>query len=259
MNPPAPISAPSAPSRRRGWFQFSLFTLLAVIVAACFVAAWYGEKMRRLAAEEEFREREAEIREIRVMLGMLDDQREFLTVDDKKKVHIRFIPVDELHWRWQVFLPLGTAWDIHTSQGERWSDETQVYTGGGGGTELDLTGEFTIDARVCRSLDGKCELEIRQGRSEMHSTLQESGVALLRGPGAPTRKVTGVKGQETFEPTGQILLLRWQNDKPPSDPRIAERPATGDESPTSFGISIRLEEQASKQARFQKNRSGIPP
>jgi hypothetical protein len=237
--------------------QFSLFTLFAVIVAVCLVAAWYGEKMRRVSAEQATRERDAEIRELRVILGILDDRGKFLTVDDKKKVHIRFIPVDELHWRWQVFLPPGTAWDIDTSQGEYWSDETQCYTGGGGGTELDLTGEFTIDARVSRSLDGRFELVIRQGRSEMHSTLQESGVALLRSKGTPTRKVTGGKGQETFEPTGQILLLRWQNDKPP-DPNTPEVPVAGERSPTSFGISIRLEEQASKQARFQKKRSGIP-
>jgi hypothetical protein len=102
-------------------------------------------------------------------------------------------------------------------------------------------------------LDGRFELVIRQGRGELHSTLQESGVALLRSPGAPTRKVTGVRKQETFEPTGQIPLLRWQNDKPP-DPNSH----AGEQSLRSFGISIRLEEQASKQARFQKKRSANP-
>ena len=223
--------------RRRGWGQFSLLSLTILVVAGCLGAAWYGEKQRRTQVE-------AEVRKLRFALGITHERDGVLDVSDRTKVHVRMMtPHDELQWRWRIFVPPGNTWHIRTSQGEQWDEEQSRYSGGGGGTDLGLDGEFTLEAQVIRDLDGVAFLEIRHCQGEGRSRMPEAGVAILRGKGKPLRKVLGNMEQQSLDNSGEIELLRWYKESPVS------AAASGAPSP-GFGISIHLEDEAHQQNRF---------
>jgi hypothetical protein len=88
------------PTQRRNLWRYSLRWLLTLVVVGCLAAAWFGEKRRREAAEQENRK-------LRVALGIVDEDPGFLSISDPSKVHVRsiFFPHDELHWRWQIYTP----------------------------------------------------------------------------------------------------------------------------------------------------------
>jgi hypothetical protein len=234
---PAPDKIEVSPAQpRRGWGQFSLLSLIILVVAGCLGAAWYGEKQRRTRAEAEFRK-------LRVELGIIDDRQGILDVSDRTKVHVwNMAPHNELEWRWRVFVPPGNTWHIRTSHGEEWDDEQNRFSGGGAGTGLDLDGEFNLEAQVVRNLDGVAYLEVRHGRGAMRSRLPDAGVEVLRGKGKRQWKVLGNLEQQSLANSGEIELLRWYRDSPTSA-------ASGAPSP-GFGISIHLEDEAHQQNRF---------
>jgi hypothetical protein len=236
MATPASLESPPAPPRRR-WRQFSLLWLLALVVAGCLVAAWYGERRRREAAEELVRQKETEIRDLRVQLGILDDSPPVLNTSDKHQIHVRLLPPrNEMEWRWRIFVPPGKSWNIQTSFGEQWIEER--YWGSEPGTSLKFDGEFTLVARICRELDGQALLEVQQGSSTLRSRFPDEGLAVLRGYGTSTGMVAGAAKQESFDAGGEITLLRWQREGTDQQASVIGRPPLA-----RFGLSIHLAEE----------------
>lgn len=257
MNSPDSLPVPAAAPSRHGCGQFSLLSLLGIVIIGCLAAAWFGERRRSEEAQAEVRRNEAEIRELRIALGILDDEPNFLTIADKKHVHVRAIPTgDELHWRWRIYLPPGPTWDIQLSEGEQWDARREQYMGGGGGTSIKQSGEFMLDARLTRDADGRAYIEIRQGRSAFRFFLRDASVAVLMGAGKRTSKVSGAGKQETRQRPGPIELVRWYREvETKAAPGVEVYPAPRD----GWGISIQIEESAHKLARLQKLRAEANP
>ena len=240
----APASAiETRPPRRRGWGQFSLVSLLLLAVIGCLVGAYIAEVRRRQAAESLLREKDAEIRQNRIDLGLLDDQPNVLTIIDPTKVYIRHLPWQDPRtaWRWRVYLPPRTQWKLHVTAGDSMDDSGQLL-GSGGGTDLGVSGEFTLEGRLVRHLNGRPYVELRWGKRNLSSSLPDSGVAILESSGKRTLQIAGQKAQETFDSDAVIELVR-QYVKIPDDQLLPEGATAPRRSAPSreFGISVRFE------------------
>jgi hypothetical protein len=253
MNSADPLQGPATSPPRHGWGQFSLLSMLGIVIFGCLAAAWYGEKRRADQALAEVRRSEAEIRELRIALGILDDEPDFLTITDKKQVYVRAIPThDELHWRWRIYLPPSTDWEIEMTEGERWNTQGARYMGGGASTNVKLSGEFMLDARLTRDADGRAHIEIVQGRSTTRVFLRDASIAVLLGGGKRTLQVGGAGKQVTHERPGPIELVRWYRE---AETNAAQGHPTDLAPRDGWGISIQIEERAHKAARMQKLRA----
>lgn len=257
MNSPETREGPATAPPRRGWGQFSLLSLLGIVIIGCLAAGWFGERRRSDQAQAELRRSEAEVRDLRIALGILDDEPNFLTITDKKQVYVRAIPTyDDLHWRWRIFLPPGSTWEIQLTEGELWDARREQYMGGGGGTSIKQDGEFMLDARLMRDAEGRACIEVRQGRSASRFFLREASVPVLLGNGKQTAKISGQGTQMAHERPGPIELARWYREvETKAAPGAQTYPAPHE----GWGISIQIEELAHKQARLQKLRAEAGP
>ena len=176
MSDPSPAVATPAPSHRRGWGQFSLVSLLLLAVMGCLVGAYLGEKRQRHETEERLRAKEAENRQYRIDLGIVDDnQHSFLVISDPKAVHVRCLPThEEMHWRLRVYLPPDKKWRLCMGHGETWGTANFRYDRGGAFTELRKSGELTFDTKIARNLDGKLQLETFWGSSGFGKSLPDA-------------------------------------------------------------------------------------
>jgi hypothetical protein len=232
-------------------------SLLGIVIIGCLAAGWFGERRRSDQAQAELRRSEAEIRDLRIALGILDEAPNFLTIADKKQVHLRAIPThDELHWRWRIFLPPGSTWEIQLTEGELWDARRERYMGGGGSTSIKQDGEFMLDARLTRDAEGRACIEIRQGSSASRFFLREESMPVLLGTGKRTSTISGAGEQVTHERPGPIELARWYREvETKAAPGAETYPAPRD----GWGISIQIEELAHKQARLQALRAEAGP
>jgi hypothetical protein len=61
------------PGHRRGWWQFSLFSLLLLFVIACLIAGYVGQMRRMEEARQELARRDDTIKRLRQELGIDED------------------------------------------------------------------------------------------------------------------------------------------------------------------------------------------
>lgn len=162
-SPAAPTAAPPPAPRRRRFWQFSLLSLLLLATIGCLIGAWLGERRQRRETEERLKAKEAEIRQYRIDLGLLDDMPGMLVVSDPQQVHIRRLPSSDpmTQWRWRLYLPPGKRWLLGTSQGEEWDETRGDFRGSSGGTNFDERGEIILEARLERDAEGKTHVRMR--------------------------------------------------------------------------------------------------
>src|SRR5687768_7588060 len=104
-------SSPAPPSARRGWWQFSLLSLLLLFVIACLMAGYVGQMRRMEDARREIARRDQIIQRMRLELGIDEDVDSHLNVQDRTKLHVAALPSwDENEWRWKVYLPPEKTW-----------------------------------------------------------------------------------------------------------------------------------------------------
>jgi len=240
---PAPTAAPVKAPRRRFW-QFSLFSLCLLAGIGCLVGAWLGERRQRRETEERLKAKEAENRQYRIDLGLLDDRPGMLVVDDPKQVHIRMLPSPEpRQWRWRLYLPPGKHWRLASDQGEAWDVTAGRLQGGGGRTSFDDRGEITLEARIERAEDGRAYVKIRWGDRGFGAGIREPGMRVLESNGQRSMSIAGHPKQESFPPSGRIELLRWHVAQQDGDNQLDVLTPVGQQiPPRSYGISIYLEE-----------------
>jgi len=229
--------------QRRGCLQFSLFSLLLLVVIGCLVGAYLGEQRQRKEVEARLQQKEAENRQYRIDLGILDDRPNVLTISDPKAIHVCQLPAfEQLQWRWRLYLPPGKRWKLGITQGEEWDEVNRRFDGGDSGTILDETGELTLAAELMRELDGQTHLKISWCNRALRASLPGAGLAIVRANGKRTVHLAGAVKQETFPAERHVDLLRWHvaldADAPPEG-RIL--PGRTKPSP-SYGFSIYLEE-----------------
>src|SRR4029453_9620300 len=135
--------------------QFSLLSLLVVILIACLVVGYVDEHRRRQHAESELRRKTDEVMALRTELGLGANDK-LLEITDNRLVHIRATPThDQTSWAWRVFLPPGKLWRLGVTQGEQWDEARLAFLSKDDSRLVDLTGEVTIDAWIAKHLNGQ--------------------------------------------------------------------------------------------------------
>jgi hypothetical protein len=199
-----------SPARRRGWWQFSLLSLLLLVVIACLVAGYVGQMRRMEEARRELALRDETITRLRRELGIDEDAQSALSVSDPTKLHVAALPSFEEHtWRWKVYLPPGKTWQLGI----------EFFESDGGGKPLHKVssdrgevlggGELVLEARLQRDLqEGKPVLQSRIGRSRsaLSSTFLD---AQVNAKGSVSVDQAGSPKQAVAEP-GQRLRILWR-------------------------------------------------
>jgi hypothetical protein len=232
------------PPRRRGWGQYSLVSLLLLAVIGCLVGGYIAEMRRRQAAEALVREKDAEIRQNRIDLGLLDDQPNVLTITDPTKVHIRQLPSYDPteSWRWRVYLPPGKSWSLFKTQGKFWDTARKQFGESVLASELDQSGEFTLEGNLQRGSEGKAMLLLKWGKFGSSMPIPDAGIDILKAQGNRTFAIAGAKAQATFSPEERIELLRWQVEIEEDQPISEDATLPGHREPAqAFGIGIKLQ------------------
>lgn len=160
-------SSPVGPSARRGWWQFSLLSLLLLFVIACLVAGYIGQMQRMEDARREIARCELTIRRMRLELGIDEDVDSPLNVPDRTKLHVAALPSwDENEWRWKVYLPPDKTWRMRVEIFESAGNGKPLILVSGGGSHIGDNGEVVLQTRLHRDLDdGMVRISSRIGRS----------------------------------------------------------------------------------------------
>jgi hypothetical protein len=242
---PAPTAAPVKAPRRRFW-QFSLFSLLLLVVIGCLVGAWLGERRQHRETEERLKAKEAENRQYRIDLGLLDDQPGVLAVSDPMLVHVRKLPWFDPSrpWRWRLYLPPGKQWRLVSSQGEELDEGSGDFQGSKSRTNVNERGEITLEGSIDQKEDGRAQVRMRWGTRGMSFWIRAPGMRVLTSAqGERTVKFAGQPKQESFPASGRIELLRWHVEQKEGDDQLDVTTPVGQPiPPRSYGLSIYLEE-----------------
>jgi hypothetical protein len=182
---------------------YSLRTLLIVVAALCFGIGAYlvGRRLR---------EAERELRALRTETGRL-------TVDDRSKVHVITVPVDEPNtWRWRLFIPKGRqySWNLAAERIPARGVPQAAIKAGSNEPYWERDNEALVTARLRPEGDHwRLSVESKIGDSQW----QMSGGALKipaeklawNTEGASTDgQVAGSAGVQILEPSGPIILLK---------------------------------------------------
>lgn len=232
---------------RQGWWQFSLWSLLVFVVAACVVATHLGERRRRELAERAFRQLELENQSLRRELGVQDKPASFLAVADARQVYVQALPPmatspEGLGWRWRIYLPPRRKWWLHISQGERWDKDKQWYDHGNGvaSQDIQVSGEVTISACVSHDLGGGRYIQVWSPKESFALRLDDAGLAAIKAAGQVATDVAGAINQESFSPQKPVQLLRWHRQVEAGTDASTSRDSQGLKLPTEYGFAIHL-------------------
>lgn len=205
------MSAPhDSPPVRKSWLRFSLASLFLLTALICVAVAY-------LLQRSELRRKDAEIRQYRIDLGLLDDRPGVLVVDDPSKVYVAALPsLESLHWRWRIYLPPTSEWSLKCIQGCT-SDFGLAKCSSIKSTGLNTRGEFMLEARVERELGGDTKIVVRCGNQSLSSAVDGTPREVLRGHDPVDQTVCGTPKQQSYAPQGNIELLRWYRAVPGDD------------------------------------------
>jgi hypothetical protein len=250
--------AADLPVRRWRFGQFSLVSLLLLAVIGCLVGAYLGERRKLHRADTTIAEKDAQIRQYRIDLGILDEEPNVLTIGDPNLIHVRQLPsFDRWQWRWRIYLPPGKRWKLMKTQGETWDDERHEFRGSGSGSTVDDSGEVTLTAQITRDLDGKAQLRLRWFRRGSGTWIPDGGLTLLQSQGKAKRTIhtAGSKAQEIIPAGGRLELLRYHVELADDAPLPGDTTLPGHRDPSrSYGISIALEEVSTSDPLLKMNR-----
>lgn len=239
-------SGTAPPHSRR---QFSLLSLLILILIACLLFGYCGERRSRERAEFELQRKQNEVMLLRAELGQLEDDPQLLKIADKRLVHIRAVPTQDFDsWAWRVYLPPEKSWRLGVSQGERWDDGRLVFLGKDESSSVELAGEMTIEAWLAQYVNGGSSLIVRRARGRQTVAIPSAGLMVLRSqPGESIQRVTRhFREQEAQNPNGaatRVELLHWRNTLAKDFPAGEHHTLPEAMQPLrSYGISIYIEE-----------------
>jgi hypothetical protein len=184
---------------------YSLRTLLIVVAVACFATGAYVVGTRLRQAESELR--------------ALRDETGRLTIEDRSKVHVISVPVDEPNtWRWRMFIPQGRRYSWNLAAEEIPQDgvpQRPAIKAGSNEPYWERDNEVLVTARLRREGDGHWRLAVESRIGD--SQWQMSGGALKIPAGklawnteeaSTDGRVAGSAGQQILEPGGPIILLQ---------------------------------------------------
>ncbi len=178
--------------------RFSLRTLLLVMVIVALAIAQYVVLRRIREVELANRKLFDENVKLRAEAG-------YLEVDDPRKVAVlRISDLNELTWRWKVWLPKGN-WVVHEETrnipqtGVTQPKHRNVFLG---------DREVSVAASVRKGADGQWEFVTDFGGAGRRSGLHKSHALVAPGDKGNKTSVAGSGKQEALDPNKPIVLLR---------------------------------------------------
>jgi hypothetical protein len=186
----------NAPTIRR-WFRFRLSTLFILAVLAALLVAQITSTLRVRRVEAHNQALAAENKALRAEAG-------HLTIADRSKVAVIAVPeIDELTWRWKVWLPKGT-WTMHAAT------EGISTTGlARSSCTLPSSGDTTVNvaASVRKSASGDWQRIVSFGGAEVRSSLSGDH-ALVASMRSTQLTSAGRAMEDVFDPKDPVVLLR---------------------------------------------------
>jgi hypothetical protein len=221
-------SDPATAPARRCWLQFSLRSMLVLVVLAAIGFSLWTSNQRL----KENRRLHAENKKLKNELGEL-------TIEDgnEHKLHAIQVPnLESTAWKWRIHVPKGRKFQLHAKCG------TISATGEVLGSGLIFAtlhpGEALVTAALVKNTEGKWEF-FAEGRSGNSSSSSRGGLNedIVKLVGHCTSSSSGV-GSETIvaEPGDNLTLLKY---------RMYRKNANGKntfDGPGDAGISVVIKE-----------------
>ncbi len=221
------------PSPRR-WFQIRLGTVLLLMAIAALSIAQFGSMRRSLQLEAKNQELLAKNSQLKAEIGELE------VVDPTKVAALRIRDLDELTWRWKVWLPQGN-WKM------------SVLTQGipslgipGGSSISGIAGgrEIPVSATIRKGPNGNWQFRAFAADARIGNDLSESHriVAPFVQPAPLISEnvvIAGDKAPESFDPSQAVVLIRLRAQEIETVPGGGWRGK--DDPQSSDGVMIWLE------------------
>jgi hypothetical protein len=185
--------------------QFSLGTLLILMGVV-------GVAIGTYVVESKLRKAQRELRTLRNETG-------HLTVNDRSKVHVIAVDVDEPNtWRWRLFIPRGHKYSWNVSAEKIPEDDVPQKAevkGGSNEPYWERDNEVLATARLRQGDGGDWRLSVESRIGD--AQYQMAGVALqiprekmqwMADPSCTDGRVAGSNGVAAFQPQGPIVLLQ---------------------------------------------------
>ena len=178
--------------------------LTIVIVALCVAQFAAIRQVREVSAINQ--RLSAENEKLRAEAG-------YLQVDDPDKVAVLRVPeLDELTWRWKVFLPKG-KWSLNCLTQ---SIPSEGVPNGASVGPVDGGREVLMSATVRQGADGKWQFRAKLNTAQIGNPLDESHrliaprihPAIASGFSGQSTDIAGDELQESFDPEQPIVLIR---------------------------------------------------
>jgi hypothetical protein len=185
--------------------KYTLRTLLILVAVVCIAIGFYMMGTRLRNAERQ--------------LQSLRNETGHLTIDDRSKVHVITVPLDEPNtWRWRLFIPQGHKYSWNISAEEIPQDEVPQKAevkGTSNEPYWDRDNEVLVTARLRRDDENHWRLSVESrigdAKYQMYGTALKIPAEKLQWntDGASTDgRVAGSRGVAVFEPQGPIILLQ---------------------------------------------------
>lgn len=187
-----------------GRWRFSLRTLLLIVVVVCIAIPMAMQTIKLYRAE-------VELRQLRNEVG-------YLSVDDRSKVHVIAVDMNEPNtWRWRIFLPQGVRYSWCLGFGDipaKGVPEPKIkHTSNEPYSDEDV--EVVVTAKLRQIDDGDWSLSVS---SIIGGQRYQMGDARVSVPDEEMRRIhkvsvyeghtLGTRGTETLDPKGPIVLLQ---------------------------------------------------
>ena len=204
---------PTTPRRKR--FQFSLLTLLLVVVMlGAIMGFWFAQReTNRLRAEN---------RQLREELGVL-------AVGDPAKFYARALVVnDNLKWRWRIYFPNRRSYRINL-QTARIDDFGRPSGSGSSTTFLAEKGEYAIELEARKISPGHVELHLLLPSGNMTTSAQtlEPGFDDWADGSSTTSQLNHASTEYDPDKPLELLRLRAMQRTTPNSSTSATTPCPG--------------------------------
>ncbi len=200
----------AVPARRRFSLRFSLWTLFVLallisLVISNLMTSWHLRRSQEMIAQKE-----AEIDMHLTEIEHYQDKLGMLRIKDQAKTHIIAVEMlQDMVWRWRIFVPEGKEYLINTVVGEippnDYPPAHQFERLESGETQLTIS--FLHDAQG--EWKAKTEMTGDSGAASMSFKLPEEKMAWYGSSGTATSNVFRPSyGQKLIEVTQPIQLIR---------------------------------------------------